>query len=96
MERARGEVRRRILQVAARNPALAKQMVKLAADSLGEGEAHLSSVALGYQALLDGDVETSGKYVLDAIAEDQTQTAAGALIREIAKKDRAADLLIIK
>jgi hypothetical protein len=96
-ERARGEVRRRILQVAARNYTFAKQMVKLTADSLGGSDAHLSSVAIGHQALLSGDVATAEKYILDAIVAEPTQTAAGALIRELAKKDRAAaDALIIK
>lgn len=96
-ERARGEVRRRILQVAARNYALSKQLVKLTGDSLGGSDAHLSSVALGHQALISGDMETAEKDILDAISADPTQTAAGALIRELATKDRAAaDDLIIK
>ena len=96
-ERARTEVRGRILQVAGRDRAYAAQLIKLGADSLGHYEAHMSNALLARQALLGGDTKAAGGYIIDAVEAEPTQTLAGPLIHEIAKKDRAAaDALIVQ
>lgn len=97
LERARREVRGRVLQVAERDHAYAKQLVKLGTETLGKNEAHLLNATLARQALSDGDIEAAGKYLTDAVEAEPTQTMAGLIIQELAKKDRAAaDALIIR
>src|SRR5438445_2384372 len=96
-ERSRSEVRNRILQVARRDPAYANQLVRLAAESLGRDETHASNSILASQALMAGDTKAAGQYIADAIEAEPTQTMGPLLIRELAKRDRAAaDALIIK
>lgn len=96
-ERARTEVRNRILKVAGREPAYANQLVRLGAENLGSNEAHTSSSILAGQSLVAGDTKTAGQYLADAIEAEPTQTMGPLLIQELAKKDRAAaDALIIK
>jgi len=96
-ERARTDVRTRILQVAGQDQAYANLLVKLGSESLGRHEAHLSNALLARQALVSGDTKVAGQYIVDAIEVEPTLTLAGPLIQEIAKKDRAAaDALIVK
>ncbi|HEX8846041.1 MAG TPA: hypothetical protein VF791_15425 [Pyrinomonadaceae bacterium] len=97
LERARREVRSRVLQIAERDHIYAKQLVKLGTESLGKNEANYINATLAREALSKGDTEAASKYLADAIAAEPTQTMAGLLIQELAKKDRAAaDALIIR
>ena len=97
LERARREVQSRVLQVAGRDHTYAKQLLKLGTESLGKNEANRINATLARQALNDGDTEAAGKYLADAIEAEPTQTQAGFLIEELAKKDRAAaNALIIQ
>lgn len=97
VERARREVRSRVLQVAEREHTYARQLIKLGTETLGKNEAHLVNATLARQALSDGDTERAGKYIADALEAEPTQTMAGLQIQELARKDRAgADALIIQ
>lgn len=96
-ERARREVRIRVLQVAGRDRDFAKQLSQLATDNLGKNEEHLVNSTLAREALGEGNTEAAGKYLTAALEAEPTQTQAGLLLQELAKKDRAAaDAIIVK
>lgn len=97
LERARREVRNRVLQVAGRDRTYVRQLVKLGTENLGKNEANYINATLARQAIAEGNTEAATKYLADAIEAEPTQTMAGLLIQELAKKDRAAaDALIIR
>ena len=96
-DRARWEIRNRVMQVASRDRAFAEQLVKLSAEQMGKQEAHSASADLVRQALEGGDLETASNSILEAIKADPSLNQAPNLIREIARRDRAAaDALIVK
>src|SRR6185503_955615 len=89
--------RSRVLQVASRDRAFASSLIKLQKDNMDQSSAHIDNAMLAKQAFGDNDIEAGSKYLLDALQADPTQTMAGFLIRDLAKRDRAAaDKLIIE
>jgi pentatricopeptide repeat protein len=97
VESARRELRNRVLQVASRDKAFASSLIKLHQDDMDSSSAHIDNAMLAKQAFGDNDIEAGSKYLIDALHADPTQTMAGFLIRDLAKRDRAAaDKLIIE
>jgi len=96
-DRARGDVRNRVLSVAGRDKAFADQLAQLGARQLGSYEEHFRYASLASQFIKAGDTETASKYILQSINADPTQITAGASILELAARDRkAADNLILQ
>jgi hypothetical protein len=97
VESARRELRNRVLLVASRDKAFASSLIKLYKDNMDSTSAHIDNAILAKQAFGDNDIEAGSKYLIDALHADPTQTMAGFLIRDLAKRDRAAaDKLIIE
>src|SRR2546423_11458202 len=97
VERARSEIRSRVLQVASRDSAFADELLQTSAQEMGKYEEHFSYTSMAEKSLADGETEKAGDYLLKATEADPTQMAAGYLILEMAAKDRkAADALILK
>jgi pentatricopeptide repeat protein len=97
VESARRELRNRVLLVASRDKAFASSLIKLHKDDMDSSSAHIDNAMLAKQAFGDNDIEAGSKYLIDALHADPTQTMAGFLIRDLAKRDRAAaDKLIIE
>lgn len=89
-------VRERILQVARRDQALAKELSSLIVDNLGAPQAHGSFADLAQDAIAAGDNEAAENYLMQAINADPTQINASIEIGRLATKDRAAaDHLIL-
>jgi hypothetical protein len=96
-EQSRDTVRARVLQVAASDPSLAKELSRLGAQKLEQQQAQMSYAALAGQALQKGDTETAGKYIRQSIRVDPTQMDSGFSIMQLAAQDRvAADKLIVE
>lgn len=96
-DRARDTVRARVLQVAARDSVLAKELTDSGARKLEQRQAQGSYAALASQALQKGDTVAAGKYIEQSIKVDPTQMDPGFSIMQLAAKDReAADKLIIE
>lgn len=96
-EQARDTVRARVLQVAANDPSLAKELSRLGAQKLEQQQAQMSYAALAGQALQKGDTETAGKYIRQSIRVDPTRMDSGFSIMQLAAQDRAAaDKLIVE
>jgi hypothetical protein len=97
IDRARSEVRNRILSIAGRDKAFVDELAKLGAQKLGKYEEHLRYATLAAKAIEAGDKEAAGKYILQSIEADPTQISGGRAILDLAAKDRAAaDTLIIQ
>lgn len=97
LDRARGDVRDRVLGVARRDAAFAEQLAQLGAKQLGSYEEHFRYASLASEAARAGDQDAAGKYLLRSIEADPTQISIGAVIVEMAARDRkAADELIIQ
>lgn len=95
-EPARDAVRARVLQVAAHDSALAKELSLSGAGRLGQRQSQLNYGALAGQALQQGDTAGAGKFIEQSIRIDPTQMDAGFSIVQLAARDRgAADRLII-
>lgn len=95
-EMARATVRFRILQVARRDQALAKELSNLVIDKLGGPEAHGDLANLANDAIAAGDNKAAEEYLAQAIEADPTQMNASFEIGRLATKDRdAADRLIL-
>jgi len=96
-EQARNTVRARVLQVAANDSSLAKELSSLGARRLEQHQAQMSYAALAGQALQKGDTKTAGKYIQQSISVDPTQMDSGFSIMQLAAQDRAAaDKLIVE
>jgi tetratricopeptide (TPR) repeat protein len=96
-DRARNEVRRRVLSVASRDKSFGEELVKFGLEKLGSYETHQRYSELAYQAARQGDVEAASDYTLKAIETDPTYLGPVQVINEIAVKDRgAADRLILQ
>lgn len=95
--RAADGVRARVLQVAARDAALANELSDLGARRLEQRQAQASFGALAGQALQKGDTEAAGRYIEQSFRLDPTQMDAGFSILQLAARDRAAaDRLIVE
>jgi len=96
MELGRRELRNRVLQVASRDRAFASSLIKLQKD-MEKISAHIDNATLARQAFGDNDIEAGSKYLIDALHADPTEAMAGMVIKELAKRDRAAaDKLIME
>jgi hypothetical protein len=96
VELARRELRNRVLQVASRDRAFASSVIKLQQD-MEKSSAHIDNATLARQAFGDNDIEAGSKYLIDALHADPTEAMAGMVIKELAKRDRAAaDKLIME
>lgn len=96
-DRARGVVRRRILQIASRDSSFGKELVQFSAEKLGTYEEQLRYADLADDALENDRKDAAVEYILKAIQADPTQAATLHAINELAKSDRGrADGLILQ
>jgi hypothetical protein len=96
-DRARGVVRRRILQIASRDSSFGKELVQFSAEKLGTFEEQLRYAELADHALDNGSKDAAAEYILKALQADPTQIATMHAINELAKGDRGrADGLILQ
>jgi hypothetical protein len=97
IDRARGDVRNRVLNVAGRDKEFADQLAQLGSKQLGSYEEHFRYASLASEALRAGDNDAAGKYLLQSINADPTQISIGTVIIELAARDRkAVDALIVQ
>lgn len=90
VDRARGEIRNRVLAVASQDKTFADKLIQLGAQRLGKYEEHFRNAMLAHQALNDGHIEEAISYILQAIEADPTQITVVLGILTIATQDRAA------
>ncbi|HEX8128559.1 MAG TPA: hypothetical protein VF527_05605, partial [Pyrinomonadaceae bacterium] len=96
-EVARHAVRSRVLTIAAQDNAFAEELIRLGLEQLGKMEAHQTYTGLAVKAAQSGDIETASRYALEAFEAEPTLITAGAVITDIAARDRkAADQLILQ
>ncbi|MCA1630290.1 MAG: hypothetical protein LC785_10880 [Acidobacteria bacterium] len=96
-ERARNEVRNRIMSVAMRDRAFADELAQLGTQLLGKSEGHSRYATLAERAFNAGDKDAASYYINQSILSEPTQLIAGFVILEIAARDRAlADKLIVQ
>jgi hypothetical protein len=97
IDRARGDIRNRVLEIARRDKTLSKQLSQLGEERLGKFEGHFRNAVSARKAFEEGDKESTAQYVLQSIEADPTQITAATVINEIAAQDRTlADRLIIQ
>lgn len=97
INRARGEIRNRVLEIARRDKELARQLSQLGTERLGTFEGHFRDAVSARKAFEEGDKEAAARYILQSIEADPTQITAATVINEIATEDRSlADRLIIQ
>jgi hypothetical protein len=96
-EIAQNGVRRRVLEIAARDKAFADELVQLGAERLGKQKEHYMYAELASKSIADGDNEAASNYIFKALDADPTLINAGINIFDIAMRDRAAaDKIIIR
>lgn len=96
-DRARNEIRNRILQIAGRDKEFVDQLARLGAKELGRHEEHFRYAALASKAIEGGDRGAAGRYILQSIEADPTLITAGFVILDLAAQDRAAaDRIVIQ
>jgi hypothetical protein len=83
-------VRSRVLQIAARDSALAKELADLGVKRLAQRQTQANYSALAGQALERGDIPTASQYIQQSIQADPTQMDPGFSIIQVASRDRAA------
>jgi hypothetical protein len=94
---ARSGVRFRVLQIASRDKVFSDELLRQGAQQLGMAEQHYSYTSLAAEAIRDGDTAAAGNYALQAFAAEPTLISAGAIILDVAARDRqAADQLILR
>jgi hypothetical protein len=92
----RSGLRRAVLRIASRDKAFANELARAAAENLGPYDAHMSYASLAHNAVVDGDYEAAGKYILQSIDAEPTQLTGPLEINQLASKNRAdADALIL-
>jgi hypothetical protein len=97
IERARGMVRRRVLDIASRDKIFAAELTQLGAQQLGRQEESSRYSNLAAASLAAGDVTTASAYLLNSIEADPTQITSSFGIIKLAAQDRkAADQLILQ
>jgi hypothetical protein len=97
IDRARGDIRNRVLEIARRDKTLSRQLSQLGEERLGKFEGHFRNAVSARKAFEEGDKESAAQYVLQSIEADPTQITAATVINEIAAQDRTlADRLIIQ
>lgn len=96
-EIAQNGVRRRVLDVAARDKAFVDELVQLGAERLGKQKEHNMYAELASKSIANGDTEAASNYIFRALDADPTLINAGINIFDIAARDRAAaDKIIIR
>ena len=94
---ARNAIRNRILEIATRDKAFADELAQLSEKTLGNLESHYLYSNLAAKSIEAGDNEAASDYILKAIDADPTMLNVGAVIFEMAGRDRkAADNLIVQ
>ncbi len=96
IDRARGEIRNRVLSIANRDKNFADQLFQSGAKRLGKYEEHFRDAVLAHQAIKDGRLDEAVRYIVQAIEADPTQITIVPEIQAIAAQDRAAadDLIV--
>ena len=93
---ARSAVRWRVMKVAARDKALARELANSAMEKLGAYEGHTAYSSLANNSISERDHESAGEYILKAIDADPTYIEAPMQINQLAAINRAAaDELIL-
>ena len=93
---ARGRVRRRVFQIAARDREFVRELGEAAARELGKIEETERSAALAAQAADEGRLEEAAELILRAAEAEPTLLNVGQAINHVAARDRAAaDRLIL-
>lgn len=96
-DRARFEVRRRVMSIASRDKAFAEELAQTGAKKLGRSEEHERYSELASSAVERGDKETAARYIRQAFDAEPTQFDMGLPINDLAARDRAAaDKVIIE
>jgi hypothetical protein len=97
IERARDAVRQRVIGIASRDKAFAKQLAQFGAKQLGRWEEHQRYGELANSAVKRGDKEEASQYIRQAFEADPTQWGTWPALSELAVQDRAAaDKIIIQ
>jgi hypothetical protein len=97
LERARSDVRARILRVARRDKIFADKLIVDGSTHLAKDDRQLMHAQLAQMALDEGDNKAASLSIEQSIRVDPTQIAFVGLVNELAIKDRAAaDKLILE
>ncbi len=95
-DRARGRVRSRVFQTAARDREFARELAELGARELGKVEETARNSAMAAQAADEGRLDEAAELILGAAVSEPTLINVGEAINHVAARDRAAaDRLII-
>ncbi|MCA1617837.1 MAG: hypothetical protein LC795_00690 [Acidobacteria bacterium] len=93
---ARGRVRRRVFQIAARDREFARELGETAARELGRVEGAERSAAMAAAAADEGRLEEAETLIMRSAEEEPTLINVGEAINHVAARDRAAaDRLIL-
>lgn len=93
---ARGRVRRRVFQIAARDREFARELIETAARELGRVEEAERYGALASAAIAEGRLEEASDLILRAAEVEPTLMGVGGAVDQLAARDRAAaDRLIL-
>jgi len=96
-DRARRAIRNRIVEIAGKEQVFVDELIQSGVKKLGNGEGQMAYASLAASAWRNDDLESAGKYVMQAAELDPSQIAAGLLIADMARSDRKkADELIIQ
>ena len=96
-DRARWDVRQRVMSIASRDAAFAEQLVQRGAKELGRLEENAQFSELASSAVERGDKEGAARYIRQAFEADPTQFTVGTPIFDLAAQDRnAADNVIVE
>lgn len=97
LERARSDVRARVLRVARRDKIFADKLIVDGSTHLPKDDRQLMHAQLAQMALDEGDNKAASLSIEQSIRADPTQIAFVGLVNELAIKDRAAaDKLILE
>lgn len=97
VDRARRNLRSRVMKVAAREKTFADELFRLGLEQLGSSEQQMMYASLAENARQERDLDAAARYLLQSVDSDPSQIAAGFILVDIAKTDRAtADRLIVE
>ena len=93
---ARGRIRRRVFQLAARDREFSRELNEMTARELGKVEETERSAALAAEAADEGRLEEAEEFIMRAAEAEPTLINVGDAINHVAARDRAAaDRLIL-
>ena len=87
---ARGRVRRRVFQLAARDREFARELSEMAGRELGKVEESERNAALAAEAADEGRLEEAAELIMRAAEAEPTLINVGDAINHVAARDRAA------